>query len=232
MKKIVIVEDDVFMREELGDIFRKAGYEVRCITCFSRTVDDILAEDPRLILLDLNLPGMNGFDICRQIKRQISVPILVLTSRDQLRDELHALQLGADEYLMKPCNTSRLLARAENLLKRFTGRENLLDGDGFLLDHQTYTLYVDGKSILLSENEGKILEELTLHKGEIVVKEKLYERLWGTTEYIDENALQVNMTRLRRTLKEVALSERVETVRGMGYRLCGDDGQTDKIDRG
>lgn len=221
MKKIVIVEDDVFMREELTDIFQKAGYGVHCITCFRDTLSEILAQDADLMILDLNLPGMNGFDICRQIKRQMSVPILVLTSKDQLRDELHALQLGADEYLTKPCAASRLLARAENLLRRFAGRENMLDGDGFLLDYRTYTLYADGKSILLSENEGRILEALIQGRGEVVSKQSLFQALWGTTEYIDENALQVNMTRLRKTLKKVQLSERVETVRGIGYCLRG-----------
>ena len=220
MKKIVIVEDDAFMREELTDILQKAGYPVHCITRFSQTVADILAEDAGLILLDLNLPGMNGFDICRQVKRQqASIPILVLTSQDQLKDELHALQLGADEYLTKPCPASRLLARVENLLKRFAGRENLLEGNGFLLDQQTYTLYAKEQSLVLSENEGKILEELMLHRGEVVTKESLFQALWGTVEYVDENALQVNMTRLRRTLKKAGLAQQVETIRGVGYRL-------------
>ncbi|MDE5967287.1 MAG: response regulator transcription factor [Lachnospiraceae bacterium] len=219
MKKIVIVEDDIFMQEELMHIFQKEGYAVSCITRFSQTVTDILDADASLVLLDLNLPGMNGFEICRQIKRQYAVPILILTSRDQLKDELHALSLGADDYLTKPCNTKRLLARVENLLKRFAGREGMLDGDGFLLDYRTYTLYAEGESILLSEREGKILECLLLQKGEVVTKEALFEALWGTSEYVDENALQVNMTRLRRTLKKVGLSERVETVRGEGYRL-------------
>lgn len=221
MKKIVIVEDDLFMREELADIFAKAGYGVRCVTCFRDTAAEVLKEDAHLILLDLTLPGMNGFEICRQIRRIRPVPILVLTSRDQLRDELHALELGADDYLTKPCNSSRLLARAENLLKRFAGRESTLDGGGFLLDYQTYTLYADGRSLLLSEREGRILETLLRHRDEIVSKETLFEALWGTTEYIDENALQVNMTRLRKSLKKVRLDSRVETVRGMGYRLCG-----------
>lgn len=220
MKKIVIVEDDAFMREELTDIFQKAGYPVHCIIRFSQTVADVLAEDAGLILLDLNLPGMNGFDICRQVKRQqASIPILVLTSQDQLKDELHALQLGADEYLTKPCPASRLLARVENLLKRFAGRENLLEGKGFLLDQQTYTLYAKEQSLVLSENEGKILEELMLHRGEVVTKESLFQALWGTVEYVDENALQVNMTRLRRSLKKAELAQQVETIRGVGYRL-------------
>ena len=220
MKKIVIVEDDAWMREELRDMFEKAGYEAHCITCFSNTLEDILSEGGDLILLDLNLPGMHGFEICRQAKRKSSVPILVLTSQDQLKDELHALQLGADEYLTKPCPASRLLARVENLLRRLAGREHMLEGDGFLLDYLTYTLYAGEKSILLSEKEGQVLEELMRHQGEVVEKGALFQALWGTSEYIDENALQVNMTRLRSTLRKVGLRERVVTVRGVGYRLA------------
>lgn len=221
MKRIAIVEDDEFVRDELRDIFQKAGYEVVCITQFQETIPLLLKARANLIVLDLNLPGRNGFEICQEVKRKQNVPILVLTSADRLKDELHALELGADEYLPKPCNTARLLARTENLLKRFEGRENLLSGDGFLLDDQTYTLYADSQSVVLSEKEGQILKTLLLHLGEVVSKEELFFQLWGTTQYIDENALQVNMTRLRRSLKELGLGERIETVRGKGYRLAG-----------
>lgn len=221
MKRIAIVEDDEFLRDELRDIFQKAGYEAVCITQFQETIPLLLKARANLIVLDLNLPGRNGFEICQEVKHKQNVPILVLTSADRLKDELHALELGADEYLTKPCNTARLLARTENLLKRFEGRENLLSGDGFLLDDQTYTLYADSQSVVLSEKEGQILKTLLLHSGEVVSKEELFFQLWGTTQYIDENALQVNMTRLRRSLKELGLSERIETVRGKGYRLAG-----------
>lgn len=221
MKRIAIVEDDEFVRDELRDIFQKAGYEAVCITQFQETIPLLLKARANLIVLDLNLPGRNGFEICQEVKRRQNVPILVLTSADRLKDELHALELGADEYLTKPCNTARLLARTENLLKRFEGRENLLSGDGFLLDDQTYTLYADSQSVVLSEKEGQILKTLLLHLGEVVSKEELFFQLWGTNQYIDENALQVNMTRLRRSLKELGLGERIETVRGKGYRLAG-----------
>lgn len=221
MKKIVVVEDDLFMREELMDVFGKAGYETSCVTNFYRTIEEIEQKGADLVLLDLQLPGKNGFEICQELKRQHSVPVLVLTSRDQLKDELHALELGADEYLTKPCPSSRLLARTENLLKRFAGREGMLDGDGFLFDYRTFTVYIDQTANLLTEKEGRILQELLLKKGEIVKKEVLFEALWGTTEYIDENALQVTMTRLRKSLEKLGLRERIETIRGMGYRLNG-----------
>lgn len=219
MKKIVIVEDERFMREELEYLLEKEGYDVSCITSFGNMVNDILAEAPGLVLLDVNLPCISGFEVCRQLKEKSMVPVLILTSRDQLKDELHALGLGADEYLTKPCHKERLLARVANLLRRYEGRGGLLDGGGFLLDRQTYTLYVDDLSAVLPENQGKILAVLAENEGRVVSKESLFEALWGTTEYIDENALQVNMTRLKKTLKQFALDGRIETVRGKGYRL-------------
>lgn len=221
--KIIIVEDDTFMREELECIFRKEGYTVSCITTFEHTIEDILGESPGLVLLDLNLPGETGFTICRELKRRGAGPILVLTSRDQIRDELHALDLGADEYLTKPCHKERLLARVSNVLRRTRGRENMIDAGGFLLDRQTYTIYKEEQAVTLAENQGKIMELILMHPDEVVTKEELSHVLWGTEEYIDENALQVNMTRLKKTLKGLSLDERIITVRGRGYRLAGED---------
>ena len=199
MKRIAVVEDEFLMREELSDILRKAEYQVDEICVFEDVAEQLLELSPDLILLDLNLPGTSGFQICREVKQKSSIPVLVLTSRDQLRDELHALDLGADEYLTKPCRKERLLARVSNVMKRYEGRSNLLEGAGFLLDRQTYTLYIHNNSGILPKNQGKILEVFLTHGDEIVSKEELCLAIWGTTEFIDENALQVNLTRLKKT---------------------------------
>ena len=218
MKKIVLVEDDHFMREELVNIFQKAGYEAQPVTAYQNPVEEILGRSPDLVLLDVNLPGMSGFEICRELKRRSAGPVLILTSRDQLRDELHAFHLGADEFLTKPCHRDRLLARTTSLLRKSEGRKHMIEAEEILLDRRTYTLYARDQSVLLGENQGKILEALLLHQEEVVTKETLFETLWGTTEFIDENALQVNMTRLKKTMKTLELEEQIETVRGVGYR--------------
>ena len=140
MQKIMIVEDDEFLREELENIYHKAGYEVCCVTDFPETGAVCEAEHPDLLVLDLGLPGISGFALCKEIRKKGSLPILVLTSRDKMQDELKALELGADEYLTKPCHKDRLLARTENLLKRAMGNAHLLDGDDFLFDTRTYTV--------------------------------------------------------------------------------------------
>ena len=219
MKKIVIAEDDVFMREELASILMKEGYETDCLADFSDAARKILSLSPDLVLLDLNLPGITGFEICRSIRKISTVPVLVLTSRDQLKDELHALKLGADEYLTKPCHKDRLTARILNLLRRYEDRDRFAEIQGVRLDRQTFTVYMNGQSAGLPENQGKIMELLLLHAGETVTKSMLSDRLWGTTEYIDENALQVNMTRIKKTIRKLHIPYRIETRRGIGYCL-------------
>lgn len=219
MKKIAIVEDDIFMREELVHMLRKNGYEPLEITLFSNVSDQLCALSPDLVVLDINLPGISGFQICREMKQKNSIPVLILTAREQMKDELHALELGADEYLTKPCRKERLLARIANVLKRYEGRSNLLEGHGYLLDRQTYTLYIHNDSLILPNNQGKLLETFLSHQNQTVTREELCIALWGTSEFIDENALQVNLTRLKKTMANLKMPEKIVPVRGVGYRL-------------
>lgn len=221
MKHIALVEDERFMREELVHLLEKAEYSVDALDSFESVAEHILQLVPDLVLLDLNLPGISGFQICQEVKRKSSIPVLVLTSRDQMKDELHALDLGADEYLTKPCRKERLLARISNVLKRYEGRANLLEGDGFLLDRQTYTLYINNQSTVLPKNQGKLLEVFLQHENGIVTKDEINLALWGTTEFIDENALQVNLTRLRKTMKNLKMNQKITAISGKGYELRG-----------
>lgn len=181
--------------------------------------DELLNESPDLILLDLVLPGITGFEICKEIKRRSTIPVLVLTSKDHLKDELHALELGADEYINKPCNKDRLIARISNLFRRYEDRDRFIELKGIKLDVQTYSMYTDNKSIILSENQGKIMELLMINLEKIVTKDMLFKKIWGTTEYVDENALQVNITRLKKTIKSLDINYEILTVRGKGYIL-------------
>ncbi|HEL0742096.1 TPA: response regulator transcription factor [Streptococcus equi subsp. zooepidemicus] len=219
MKHILVIEDEPLIRDEIVILLEKAGYQVGKITDFKETTKQVLGYETDLIILDLNLPGETGFQICKNLKTKSSIPVLVLTSREQLKDEIYALKLGADEYLTKPFRKERLLARIENLLKRYEGRNNLLEKDNFLLDRNTYTLYIDGNSILLPQNQGKLLEALLTTDDNVVTKEDLSMKLWNTTEFIDENALQVNITRLKKVMKEVGIAFQVKSVRGIGYKL-------------
>lgn len=219
MKRIAVVEDEVYMREELCNMLQKDGYLAEAITEFEDAARLLAALRPDLVILDLNLPEISGFQICQELKNKTAIPALVLTSRDQVKDELQAFHLGADEYLTKPCRKDRLLARVSNILKRYEGRTNLIEGPDFLLDQQTYTLYIHNTSVVLPKNQGKLLVALLSGGDALVTTEQLCIALWGTTEYIDENALQVNLTRLKKTMSGLEMKQRIVAVRGMGYRL-------------
>ena len=219
MKRIAVVEDEVYMQEELCDMLQKNGYLVEAITEFEDAARLLAVLRPDLVILDLNLPEISGFQICQELKNKTAIPVLVLTSRDQVKDELQAFHLGADEYLTKPCRKDRLLARVSNILKRYEGRTNLIEGPDFLLDQQTYTLYIHNTSVVLPKNQGKLLVALLSGGDALVTTEQLCMALWGTTEYIGENALQVNLTRLKKTMSALEMKQRIVAVRGMGYRL-------------
>ena len=219
MKRIAVVEDEVYMREELCNMLQKDGYVAEAISEFEDAARLLAALRPDLVILDLNLPEISGFQICQELKSKAAIPVLVLTSRDQVKDELQAFHLGADEYLTKPCRKDRLLARVSNILKRYEGRTNLMEGPDFLLDQQTYTLYIHNTSVVLPKNQGKLLVALLSGGDALVTTEQLCVALWGTTEYIDENALQVNLTRLKKTMSGLEMKQRIVAVRGMGYRL-------------
>lgn len=224
MRTILIAEDDIFMREELELILKNSGYHPCILTHFENAADEIIRLNPDLVLLDVNLPGVSGFDICRELKRRCSIPVLILTSRDSLKDEVHALGLGADEYLTKPCRMERLTARSENLLRRYEVSRNIIDGGDFQYDRETHTVFCGDSPVILPDNQGVILTELMCAKsGEPVTKERLCEALWGTTEFIDENALQVNMTRLKKTLSGMGLAWHIANVRGKGYQFIREE---------
>ncbi len=217
MKRIAVVEDEVYMREELCNMLQKDGYLAEAITELEDAARLLAALRPDLVILDLNFAEISGFQICQELKNKTAIPVLILTSRDQVKDKLQAFQLGADEYLTKPQKRSTF-ARVSNILKRYEGRTNLIEGPDFLLDQQTYTLYIHNTSVVLPKIRKTV--GCSLSGGDaLVTTEQLCIALWGTTEYIDENALQVNLTRLKKTMSGLEMKQRIVAVRGMGYRL-------------
>lgn len=219
MEKVLIVEDDLYIREEIELIFKRKGYEVESLTNFKNTLEEINKSNPDLIILDLNLPGISGFEICKAVKARTSFPILILTSRNQINDELHALDLGADDYLTKPCHPERIVARAEKLIKLYEKIVNDIKVGNLSLDEKNYEAKNLKEKIILPENEGKILKALMINYPNVVSKEELFIELWGSKDFVDENILQVNMTRLRKSLAKINLKNIIKTVRGIGYVL-------------
>lgn len=219
MATVVIVEDDGYLREELEHTFVREGYRTVSISSFEEPEKEILESEPDLIVLDVNLPGKSGFELCKWMKSRTSVPILILTARDTLSDELYALGLGADDFLTKPCHPKRLTARAERLLQTYKKVRNLVRAGDVMMDADTYKVIWGNRYVALPETEGKILKVLMERYPSVVSKKEITAALWGGEEYVDENILQVNMTRLRKNLDHIGLKSMVKTERGKGYCL-------------
>ncbi|MCJ7836653.1 response regulator transcription factor [Cuneatibacter sp. NSJ-177] len=223
MIKIVVVEDDVYLREEIMLTFQRKGYSVSGISSFAAAEEEILRLAPDLVLLDVNLPRKSGFELCKWLKSRASFPILILTARDTLIDELTALGLGADDFLTKPCHPDRLVARARRLLQTYGKIKNVIQAGSLALDTDTYKLVWQNASLILPETEGKILRILMERHPMTVSRREIFTFVWGTDEFVDENILPVNMTRLRKSLSEIGLGEIVKTIRGQGYCLKGEE---------
>ena len=223
MEKIIIIEDDEIIREELKNFLIRYGYEVVAPTSFEKVVEFILSENANLVLLDINLPVFDGYYICREVRKKSDVPIIIVTSRDSEMDELMSMNLGADDFVTKPYNTQILLARIAALLKRSGGNSNsntntsILTYKDFQLNLSNATIKYNEKEIELTKNEVKTLSYLMNHKGQIVSRESLMEYLWSTDYFVDDSTLTVNITRLHKKLEEIGIENAIETRRGLGY---------------
>ena len=221
MPQILIIEDDEKLREELKIFLNKNGYEATTLITFENTIQDILKINPDLILLDINLPNTDGEYICKEVRKQSNMPIIIITSRDNELDELLSINNGADHYITKPFNIQILLAKIGSLLKRTNMQKinDKIDVKDFILNTSNNTIEKDGKIIELTKNEYKILKYLVQNREKIVSREDIMECLWESESFIDDNTLTVNITRLRNKLVELELKELLETKRGQGYIL-------------
>ena len=221
MPKIMIIEDDPAIREELALLLENEGYTTLVITRFTDIPAQAAQEHLNLILLDIGLPGKDGFSLCAALRKVVPAPIIFVTSRDAGADEVRALSLGGDDYITKPYSVPVLLARIKAVLRRSGGSEqaDLLEAGELRLSLTKGVVSSGGKAVELSRNELQILACLMVHTGQIVSRADLIDALWDNQIYIDDNTLSVNMTRLRGKLAEIGLPDAIKTRRGMGYQL-------------
>ncbi|WP_311480525.1 response regulator transcription factor [uncultured Anaerococcus sp.] len=217
MKKILIIEDDRNLLNELRDFLENKGYEVASVDNFLKASEIALEMRPDLVILDINLPGISGFDICREIKEKSNIPVLMLTSRVGIEDEIKGLEIGADEYLAKPVDTRRLILRMEKLLDLFDHFQDIISVGDLSLELSTCKLTYKEAYLILPQTEADIIKKLMESFPEIVSKDDLLKAVWSTI-YIDENILQVNITRLRKKLKNLG-PYYIYNKRGQGYGL-------------
>lgn len=222
---IYIVEDDDNIREELKLLLNTSGYEVRTTTDYKNAADDILNVNPDMVLLDVNLEGISGLTICDRLREKSDVPIIFVTGNNTSMDELNCIIRGGDDYISKPYQPPILLARIAALLKRTKKSsdkkpDTILECGNVSLDTSVALIYKDNKKAELTKNEMKILYYLFENKGKIISREELIDYLWDNDVFIDDNALSVNVTRIRNKLKELDEEKLIQTKRGMGY-ICG-----------
>ena len=218
--KIAIVEDDMKIREELSELLKNNGYETISFTEFENIPLQIKNSEANLVLLDINLPFENGYEICRKIKEDRNIPIIFVTSRDSTEDELMSIKVGGIDFITKPYDTIILLEkikRAINLSNPMNFKE--ITKKGYTLDLHLSLLKYGDKEIELTRNEFRILYYFFMNDNRVISKEELLEKLWNDKYYLDENILLVNINRLRKKAEEIGIKDLLENVRGKGYKL-------------
>ena len=220
MYTILIIEDDEAICRELQMLLQKQGYEAICWNMQEDIRELVKTHDPHIILLDINLPQMDGFTVCSQLRSFSKVPIIFVTSRNTDMDELCSMQMGGDDFITKPYNTSILLARIAALLKRsYEWKDQNLTHHGVLLDVAMSRVEFQNNTRELTKNEVRILHYMFQHKGEIIPREDLIDYLWDNKLFIDDNALSVNVTRIRNKLRELGVEDFIVTRHRQGYQI-------------
>ena len=219
MTKIKIIEDDLSIASELKEILDRSGYLVEVTEDFSTILDQVKQEQPNLILLDINLPKINGDVLLQQIRKESNVPVIMLTSKNSEIDEVLSMSYGADDYITKPYNPTILLLRIGAVLKRTERKTEKLSYYDLEVIPEKGILRQDKNEIILTKNEMIIFLYLLQKQGKIVTRDELMTDLWNNDEYINDNALTVNISRLRSKLKEIGYEEAIETRKGQGYIL-------------
>uniref|UniRef100_UPI0040579532 response regulator transcription factor n=1 Tax=Acetatifactor sp. TaxID=1872090 RepID=UPI0040579532 len=220
MHKILIVEDDVTIAGAVAEQLRKWEMQVQCVGNFQKVTEEFGEYLPDLVLMDIQLPYYNGFYWCSEIRKESKVPIVFLSSADDNMNIVMAMNMGGDDFISKPFDLSVLTAKVQAMLRRTYAMEmktNILEHKGVSLNLNDTTLLCGSEKVILTKNEFLILRTLLERIGKVVSREEIMERLWGNDEFVDDNTLTVNMTRLRKKLEQNGCGEFIETKRGMGY---------------
>ena len=220
--KLLLAEDDDKLRGELKKFFSMHGYETEEITEYGCMEERILTAGGQLLLLDINLPVLDGKYLCKELRKKTSMPIIMITSQNTELDELLCMDYGADDFVAKPFNPQILMAHVEAVLKRAYGKQqeaDKMDCGGFYLETARGIIKNGEQEVELTKNESRILYSLAKNKGKIVSRDQLINDLWDSELFVDDNTLTVNVTRLRSKLESIGMKNVIHTKRGQGYFL-------------
>lgn len=218
--KILVVDDESRMRKLVKDFLYKSGYEVLEAANGEEAIDIFVeTKDISLVILDVMMPKMDGWEACREIRRMSKVPIIMLTAKSDERDELLGFELGVDEYISKPFSPKILVARVEAILRRTSGtaQEELITAGGIELDVVGHTVKVNGKNIELSFKEFELLNYFVVNQGVALSREKILNNVWNYDYFGDARTIDTHVKKLRSKLGECG--EYIKTIWGMGYKF-------------
>lgn len=220
MQKIMIIEDEAALAQELALLLTQAGYQAYIVQDFAHPLLEIESQLPDLLLLDIQLPGVNGHQLLQEIRKKYQFPIIMVTSRANEMDEVLAMSYGADNYITKPYNPTALLLHIAAMFKRMQPQStNLIQYHGLQIDLNKWTITKEDQITHLTKNEQLIFQMLWQHRGKIVTREMLMTELWNNDEFINDNALSVNISRLRQKFADLDLADVIETKKKQGYLL-------------
>ena len=219
MKNILIIEDDLSIANELKDLLDNSSYHGLILQDFDNPLDEITQIKPDLILLDINIPKINGELLLQKIRKQYTTPVIMVTSRNNEADEVLSMSYGADDYITKPYNPTILLLRINAIFKRMENKNDNLVYHDLKIIPQKGLIQKENTEVLLTKNEMIIFTYLLSKQGNIVTRDELMTDLWNNNEFINDNALTVNVSRLRTKLKEIGYENAIETRKGQGYIL-------------
>lgn len=219
MKKIFIVEDDIVVANELYNLLISSNYEADIVKDFKYVKDEIINNNYDLVLLDINIPYLNGELLLKEIRNESNIPIIMVTSKNNDVDEVLSITYGADDYIVKPYNPTILLLRISNIFKRCDNISDTLNYRDLVINLNKGIISKGDKEIVLTKNEMIIFGYLLNNRNRIVSRDELMTDLWNNDEYINDNALTVNISRLRSKLGELGYEDIIETRKGIGYIL-------------
>ncbi|MDY3015228.1 MAG: response regulator transcription factor [Evtepia sp.] len=222
MYRIFLVEDDPVIAGTIAAKLKSWGFAVQCAEDFAHVMEEFAAFQPHLVVMDVVLPFFNGYHWCQRIRQVSKVPILFLSSAGESVNIVMAINMGADDFIPKPFDLSVLLAKVQAALRRaydYQGQSHLMEHRGALFNCLDCTITFEGEKAELTKNENRMLQVLMESKPNVVTRDALMAALWECDAYVDENALYVNMTRLRKKLESIGLHGFIGTKKGLGYMV-------------
>ncbi len=219
LKRILIIEDDLTLANELKELLDNAGYLSYIVKDFKNVLDRINENDYDLILLDINIPYINGELLLKEIRKTKTTPVIMVTSKNTEADEVLSISYGADDYITKPYNPTILLLRINNIFKRIDNRGNVISYKDLKINVGKGIITKGKTEVILTKNEMIIFNYLLNNQNRIVSRDELMTDLWNNSEYVNDNALTVNISRLRSKLKDLGYENAIETRKRAGYIL-------------